>query len=61
MATGLHPNNHGLVNNSFYDSTMQTVPYVRMAGFDTQDVAEDIPADLKHRYKPVDGSTWAAS
>ena len=23
MATGLHPNNHGLVNNSFYDSTMQ--------------------------------------
>ena len=23
MATGLHPDNHGLVNNSFYDSTMQ--------------------------------------
>lgn len=22
MATGLYPNNHGLVNNSFYDSTM---------------------------------------
>ena len=40
---------------------LQTVPYVRMAGFDTPDVAEDIPADLKHRYKPTDGSDWAAS
>ena len=40
---------------------LQTVPYVRMAGFDTPDVAESIPTELKHRYKPVDGKVWAAS
>ena len=40
---------------------LQTVPFVQMAGFDTPEVAEDIPAELMHRYKPVDGSVWAAS
>ena len=40
---------------------LQTVPYARMARFDTPEVAEDIPAELMHRYKPVDGSVWAAS
>ena len=40
---------------------LQTVPFVRMADFDTPEVADDIPADLMHRYKPVDGSTWATT
>lgn len=40
---------------------LQTVPFVQMAGFDTPEVAEDIPAELMHRYNPVDGSLWAAS
>ena len=40
---------------------LQTVPFVRMADFDTPEVADDIPAHLKHRYKPVDGKDWAAS
>ena len=40
---------------------LQTVPFVQMAGFDTPEVAEDIPAELLHRYNPVDGSLWAAS
>lgn len=40
---------------------LQTVPFVQMAGFDTPEVVEDIPAELMHRYKPVDGSVWAAS
>ena len=40
---------------------LQTVPYVRMAGFDTPEVADDIPSALKERYKPVDGKVWAAS
>jgi hypothetical protein len=40
---------------------LQTVPFVQMAGFDTPEVAESIPAELVHRYKPVDGGVWAAS
>ena len=40
---------------------LQTVPFVQMAGFDTPEVVEDIPAELMRRYKPVDGSVWAAS
>lgn len=40
---------------------LQTIPFVQMAGFDTPEVAESIPAELMHRYKPVDGSVWAAA
>ena len=40
---------------------LQTVPFVRMADFDTPEVADDIPSALKERYKPVDGKVWAAS
>lgn len=40
---------------------LQTVPFVQMADFDTPEVADDIPADLMHRYIPVDGKDWAAS
>lgn len=41
--------------------TIQTVPFVRMADFDTPEVADDIPKALKERYKPVDGKSWAAT
>ena len=38
---------------------LKSVPFVRMADIDTEEVAGCVPEELAHRYKPVDGKVWA--
>jgi hypothetical protein len=38
---------------------LKTVPFVRIAEIDTEEVAGCVPEELANRYKPVDGKVWA--